>query len=122
MNRSSETLEQFGLPVLAKRVCKIPLCLLDFILKVLLLAEAEKRRCGLWSEGSGLLRAGTLLPGSCGHREPSPRPEAIPPPPVPMVEMPWVGLRDEKVGLPKKNCSSPGTWERAVWESRGTPV
>lgn len=53
---------------------------------------------GLWTN--------TLLPGSCGHREPSPRPEAILPPSIPMVLMPRVGLRDEEVALPKQDCSS----------------
>lgn len=54
-----------------------------------------------------MLWACTLLPGSCGHKEPSPRPEAIPPPSIPMVELPWVGLTDEKVVLSNQNCSIP---------------
>lgn len=67
----------------------------------------RRGRVGCDQRALELLWASTLLPGSCGHREPSPRPEAIPPPSIPMVQLPSVGLRDEKVVLSNQNCSSP---------------
>lgn len=110
---SSETLEQLVLPVLAKRVCNLLASRAKFscaswVLHLRFYCWQRLRRgsVGCGQRALGLLWASTLLPGSCGHREPSPRPEAIPPPLIPMVEMPWEGLRDEKVVLSNENCSS----------------
>lgn len=111
-NGSSEILEQLGLPVLAKRVCNLlalwaKFTCVSWISYLRFYCWQRLRRpCRLWSEGSGLPCTSMLLPGSCGHREPSPRPEAIPPPSFPMVEMPWAELRDEKVVLSNQKCSN----------------
>lgn len=113
-NASSETLEQLGLPVLAKRVCNLLASQATFgcaswisYLRFYCWQRLRRGSVGCGQRALRLLWASTLLPGSCGHREPSPRPEATPPPSVPMVEMPWVGLRDENVVLPNQNWSSP---------------